>query len=241
MTVKINPKSKNFVQKYQLPNVISGFRLIAATGMITYYAIKGFAPEVPLPEINPLLESGALTTIFVTDAVDGYLARKYDAQTITGQWLDPVADKVATFGIPTFMAISQISDFKQLTALTGTLALSIALITAREGVVLYKTMKPKEGTPKRTFGTILKKGLGIEKLTHEEEIEVKEKAPEMLDKVKTTLLMAGIVVAPIAGSLVNPVTVGFVAGGAMCAGTEVYQYFKGVHKDNKKVKQKRRK
>ena len=30
----------------------------------------------------------------VTDGLDGYLARRYDAKTRTGQWLDPLADKV---------------------------------------------------------------------------------------------------------------------------------------------------
>jgi CDP-diacylglycerol---glycerol-3-phosphate 3-phosphatidyltransferase len=30
----------------------------------------------------------------VTDGLDGYLARRYEAKTKTGQWLDPLADKV---------------------------------------------------------------------------------------------------------------------------------------------------
>jgi CDP-diacylglycerol--glycerol-3-phosphate 3-phosphatidyltransferase len=30
----------------------------------------------------------------VTDGLDGYLARRYEAKTRTGQWLDPLADKV---------------------------------------------------------------------------------------------------------------------------------------------------
>jgi CDP-diacylglycerol--glycerol-3-phosphate 3-phosphatidyltransferase len=30
----------------------------------------------------------------VTDSLDGYLARRYEAKTKTGQWLDPLADKV---------------------------------------------------------------------------------------------------------------------------------------------------
>lgn len=40
----------------------------------------------------------AAATVFfaaaATDGLDGYLARRYDATTRTGQWLDPLADKL---------------------------------------------------------------------------------------------------------------------------------------------------
>jgi CDP-diacylglycerol--glycerol-3-phosphate 3-phosphatidyltransferase len=42
----------------------------------------------------------------VTDGLDGYLARRYEAKTRTGQWLDPLADKVLVAAPVVTLAIS---------------------------------------------------------------------------------------------------------------------------------------
>jgi CDP-diacylglycerol--glycerol-3-phosphate 3-phosphatidyltransferase len=57
-----------------------------------------------VPGLVVLLVSGGRAASYVaaavfavgalTDGVDGYLARRYDAITRTGQWLDPLADKL---------------------------------------------------------------------------------------------------------------------------------------------------
>jgi CDP-diacylglycerol--glycerol-3-phosphate 3-phosphatidyltransferase len=57
----------------------------------------------------------------LTDGVDGYLARRFDTVTRTGQWLDPLADKL-------FVSAPVVT----LTALGGFPAWAAVIIVARE-------------------------------------------------------------------------------------------------------------
>jgi CDP-diacylglycerol--glycerol-3-phosphate 3-phosphatidyltransferase len=68
------------------PNIVSVFRMLLAPIL----AVLILAEERSA--------SYAAAAIFVvgaaTDGLDGYLARRYQATTPTGQWLDPLADKI---------------------------------------------------------------------------------------------------------------------------------------------------
>ncbi|HEX8100442.1 MAG TPA: CDP-diacylglycerol--glycerol-3-phosphate 3-phosphatidyltransferase [Actinomycetota bacterium] len=68
------------------PNLISLFRLLVAPVLVIL--IAGGDP--------PLLYVAAAVFAVgaATDGLDGYLARRYESKTRTGQWLDPLADKV---------------------------------------------------------------------------------------------------------------------------------------------------
>ena len=68
------------------PNVISITRILAVPFLVWLMVLPG---------------SGAAWGAFVlftvgaaTDKLDGYLARRYDVLTVTGAWLDPLADKL---------------------------------------------------------------------------------------------------------------------------------------------------
>jgi CDP-diacylglycerol---glycerol-3-phosphate 3-phosphatidyltransferase len=68
------------------PNLISLFRLAVAPILVVLIATKN---ATLLYVAAAVFAVGA-----VTDGLDGYLARRYDSKTRTGQWLDPLADKV---------------------------------------------------------------------------------------------------------------------------------------------------
>jgi len=66
-----------------LPNLLTGLRAVL-TPLIVYLIVDGrCAAALPI-------------TVFagLTDAADGYLARRYGAEGRLGAWLDPIADKM---------------------------------------------------------------------------------------------------------------------------------------------------
>jgi CDP-diacylglycerol--glycerol-3-phosphate 3-phosphatidyltransferase len=73
----------------KIPNLLSGFRLLMAP-LFLFLFIQ-----------DDLLFRGISLIVFaiaaITDAVDGYLARKYDVESEVGIFLDPLADKFLTF------------------------------------------------------------------------------------------------------------------------------------------------
>lgn len=68
------------------PNVVSLIRI----------AVAPFLAVLILADTRPssYLAAGIFVVAAATDGLDGYLARRYRAITRTGQWLDPLADKI---------------------------------------------------------------------------------------------------------------------------------------------------
>lgn len=69
-----------------IPNILTGFRIFLIPIFVLFYYL-------------PVTWAGASAAFIfwlagVTDALDGYLARKLDQQTAFGAFLDPVADKI---------------------------------------------------------------------------------------------------------------------------------------------------
>jgi CDP-diacylglycerol--glycerol-3-phosphate 3-phosphatidyltransferase len=69
-----------------IPNILTGFRIFLIPVFVLFY----YLPVA--------WASAAAAFIFclagLTDALDGYLARRLDQQTVFGAFLDPVADKI---------------------------------------------------------------------------------------------------------------------------------------------------
>jgi CDP-diacylglycerol--glycerol-3-phosphate 3-phosphatidyltransferase len=68
------------------PNLVSLFRIAVAPVL----AVLILADTRP----SSFLAAGIFVAAAATDGLDGYLARRYRATTRTGQWLDPLADKI---------------------------------------------------------------------------------------------------------------------------------------------------
>lgn len=73
----------------QLPNILSTIRIILAPIFLLLYV----QDEV----VWRALSVGVFAVAVVTDFFDGYLARMYEAQSPSGVFLDPLADKFLTF------------------------------------------------------------------------------------------------------------------------------------------------
>ena len=76
--------SNNFIKKYNLPNIISLTRLLISISIFLY------VDYLNIHYINLII---LIAVIGLSDAVDGYLARKYDAVTKFGTLIDPFVDR----------------------------------------------------------------------------------------------------------------------------------------------------
>ena len=76
--------SNNFIKKYNIPNIISLTRLFISIYIFLY------VDYLNIHYINLII---LIATIGLSDAVDGYLARKYDSVTKFGTLIDPFVDR----------------------------------------------------------------------------------------------------------------------------------------------------
>jgi CDP-diacylglycerol--glycerol-3-phosphate 3-phosphatidyltransferase len=68
------------------PNTISVFRILLAPVLAVLILAEDRSAS--------FLAAAIFVVGAATDGLDGYLARRYQATTATGQWLDPLADKI---------------------------------------------------------------------------------------------------------------------------------------------------
>ena len=73
-----------FIQSYSIPNVISITRLLVAIYLYKY---------IDFLTINYVLLILYVALIGLSDALDGYLARRYNAVTKFGTIIDPFVDR----------------------------------------------------------------------------------------------------------------------------------------------------
>lgn len=73
--------------KKQIPNILSVIRLFMVPVFIVYYFRYSVLPKT-------LISAGVFILAWITDALDGYLARRNNWITDVGKILDPLADKL---------------------------------------------------------------------------------------------------------------------------------------------------
>ena len=74
-----------------IPNILSGFRIV----LVGVFAWLFLTAKIPHPQ-NYWWALGVFVLAFLTDVLDGFLARTFDWITPTGKLLDPLADKLMT-------------------------------------------------------------------------------------------------------------------------------------------------
>lgn len=83
------------------PNALTLLRLVLAAGFFLSLAFYRFPTSRPWLLLLAVVLFGAAA---ITDALDGYLARRWNAETAFGRIMDPFADKVLVIGAFIFLA-----------------------------------------------------------------------------------------------------------------------------------------
>ncbi len=79
---------------YTLPNILTFSRLLAAP-IVGYLIIQ----NLHAPALGLFLYAG------ITDLVDGWIARRYNSQTVVGTVIDPMADKTLMTVVTVSLAV----------------------------------------------------------------------------------------------------------------------------------------
>ncbi len=108
-----------------IPNLLTLFRILLIPVLVVVYFL-------PLDNREIIL-TGIFVTAGITDWLDGFLARKMDATTALGEFLDPVADKL----IVSTALILLVSDLNVLDKVFHPLpfAVAVCIIVGREIVI----------------------------------------------------------------------------------------------------------
>lgn len=173
---------------YTLPNFLTLTRLASAP-LVGYLIVNQ----------QPLGALGVFTYSCITDFVDGYIARRWNMQSVVGSVLDPAADKLLmTVCTITLAAANHIPLYMAVLILGRDVALGVSALFIR-----YRTL-PGEKTFRRFWD------LGIPSA---------QVFPTRISKVNTALQMVYI-----GGCVVKPVLEGFCDATAFNEAMQVFEY-----------------
>ncbi len=182
--------------KLNIPNILTILRII-----ITPFFLATILME-SLPH-RFLIACIIFSVASITDAVDGYLARKNNEITNFGKFLDPIADKIlTTSALLAFMSMGLCNIWIVMLVLTREFAIaSVRMISAAGGVVIPANIWGKIKTISQMVFTILIMLLGevyfIIELKH---TELFSKLPD-LSLISNGLLWITAVLTVISGVL----------------------------------------
>ena len=128
----------NAATRKALPNAITMLRLVLAAA---FFVILGTVVTRTMDEQRSVMGAvavGLFILAAVTDAVDGWLARRWQVTSVFGRIMDPFCDKVLVLGAFVYLAgatLAEPMDRPELHPATGVSAWMVVVILARELLV----------------------------------------------------------------------------------------------------------
>lgn len=122
--------------KLHTPNALVGVRLALSVGVFVLLSLNGIAEN----ETQLMLAAGLFIAAAITDALDGFLARRWNAITRFGRIMDPLADKILIIGSLVLLAGP---TFDETAGFTGWMV--IVIVTRELLVTSLRGMLESEG------------------------------------------------------------------------------------------------
>ncbi len=122
--------------KLHTPNALVGVRLALSVGVFVWRFRDGIAEN----ETQLMLAAGLFIAAAITDALDGFLARRWNAITRFGRIMDPLADKILIIGSLVLLAGP---TFDETAGFTGWMV--IVIVTRELLVTSLRGMLESEG------------------------------------------------------------------------------------------------
>lgn len=120
-----------------VPNILSSFRICLVPLFVVLFILEYYIPSVLVVILSA-----------ITDIADGYIARKYSLVSVTGQVLDPLADKLMQLSIIIVLWIKELIPVWAICIIAGK-----ELVMILGGCILY-FFKKKSAIPAMWYGKV---------------------------------------------------------------------------------------
>ena len=141
---------------WNLPNMLSLFRVILVPVILVFLTLRG-----QLGYVMGLNVGDCIAAVFIiasiTDAVDGYIARKRNIVTNLGKFIDPLADKILVIAVLTALVeLHRFPAWMVVVIISREFIVSgLRMVAASEGVVIAASKGGKLKTVTQIIGIIL--------------------------------------------------------------------------------------
>ena len=142
---------------WNLPNMLSLFRVILVPVILVFLTLRGqLGYEMGL-NVGDCIAAVVFIIASITDAVDGYIARKRNIVTNLGKFIDPLADKILVIAVLTALVeLHRFPAWMVVVIISREFIVSgLRMVAASEGVVIAASKGGKLKTVTQIIGIIL--------------------------------------------------------------------------------------
>lgn len=142
---------------WNLPNLLSLSRVFLAPIVMVFLAVRGQFGNLFGVNIGDILAGIVFIVASITDAVDGYVARKHGIVTNLGKFIDPLSDKILVVA-----ALISLVELQRLPAWIVVIIVSrefivsgVRMVAAAEGVVIAASAGGKAKTVSQIIAIVM--------------------------------------------------------------------------------------
>ena len=123
---------------FNVPNTLSLIRVFLAPLVVLFLSLRINTPAMAGVSWGEAIAAGVFIIASITDAFDGYIARRYKLVTNLGKFIDPLADKVlVTAAMLALIELGRLPAWIVMVIITREFIVTgLRLVAAAEGVVI---------------------------------------------------------------------------------------------------------
>lgn len=142
---------------WNLPNMLSLFRVILVPVILVFLTLRGQLGYIMGLNVGDCIAAVVFIIASITDAVDGYIARKRNIITNLGKFIDPLADKILVIAVLTALVeLHRFPAWMVVVIISREFIVSgLRMVAASEGVVIAASKGGKLKTVTQIIGIIL--------------------------------------------------------------------------------------
>ena len=142
---------------WNLPNMLSLFRVILVPVILVFLTLRGQLGSIMGLNVGDFIAAVVFIIASITDAVDGYIARKRNIVTNLGKFIDPLADKILVIAVLTALVeLHRFPAWMVVVIISREFIVSgLRMVAASEGVVIAASKGGKLKTVTQIIGIIL--------------------------------------------------------------------------------------